>query len=142
MKTYLEKLKDPRWQKKRLKIFERDEWTCQICYNVESTLNIHRRYYLNDNNPWDYPDDSFVSLCESCHNTEKENRPEQEKRLLHSFKKHFFTEGIDFLAIYFDNARFFHINEFVIDVIGWVLYDEAIQKELIDRYFKRLRKTP
>lgn len=31
MSEYKEKLKDPRWQKKRLQIFERDDWCCQKC---------------------------------------------------------------------------------------------------------------
>ena len=35
---YSQKLKDPRWQKKRLQILERDEWNCQICHDNESTL--------------------------------------------------------------------------------------------------------
>ena len=26
--TYKQKLKDPRWQKKRLKVLERDDWKC------------------------------------------------------------------------------------------------------------------
>lgn len=42
-KTYAEKLKDPRWQKRRLEIFERDDWTCQfekvICRSRNFDLN-------------------------------------------------------------------------------------------------------
>lgn len=30
-KSYAEKFKDPRWQKKRLKIMERDNWKCCEC---------------------------------------------------------------------------------------------------------------
>jgi 5-methylcytosine-specific restriction endonuclease McrA len=29
---YLAKCKDPRWQKVRLEVFQRDEWTCQVCF--------------------------------------------------------------------------------------------------------------
>ena len=43
---YSEKLKDPRWQKVRLKVFECDEWTCQICFDQESQLKVHYKYYL------------------------------------------------------------------------------------------------
>lgn len=39
---YLEKLKDPRWQKRRLEIFQRDEFTCQVCFDTESTLHVHQ----------------------------------------------------------------------------------------------------
>jgi len=30
-KTYGEKLKDPRWQKKRLGLLEKADWTCLFC---------------------------------------------------------------------------------------------------------------
>ena len=39
-KTYLEKLKDPRWQKKRLEILERDGWKCMACGEKEKTLRV------------------------------------------------------------------------------------------------------
>ena len=29
--AYYRKLRDPRWQKRRLEIFARDDWTCQGC---------------------------------------------------------------------------------------------------------------
>jgi hypothetical protein len=35
---YSDKLKDPRWQKKRLEVFERDGWCCQCCGDSESPL--------------------------------------------------------------------------------------------------------
>jgi len=31
---YSKKLKDPRWQKKRLKIFKSDKFKCKICGDV------------------------------------------------------------------------------------------------------------
>jgi hypothetical protein len=62
---YFEKLRDPRWQKKRLKVMERDNWTCQICNVKESTLNVHHTAYIGD--PWDIPDRKLVTFCEQCH---------------------------------------------------------------------------
>lgn len=64
-KSYSEKLKDPRWQKKRLLIFERDTWACRCCGDKESTLNIHHTKYIGD--PWDCPDEHLITLCEDCH---------------------------------------------------------------------------
>jgi hypothetical protein len=66
---YSEKLKDPRWQKKRLAIMERDAWMCQACGNEKATLNVHHKEYHGD--PWDAPDDSLETLCESCHEDRK-----------------------------------------------------------------------
>lgn len=36
--TYAEKLKDPRWQKLRLEVMNRNEFHCEICGSGESTL--------------------------------------------------------------------------------------------------------
>jgi 5-methylcytosine-specific restriction endonuclease McrA len=63
--SYLEKLKDPRWQRKRLEIMQRDNFTCQVCYTKELTLNIHHLSYRA--NPWESPNDQLTTLCEECH---------------------------------------------------------------------------
>ncbi len=67
MKTYYEKLKDPRWQKKRLEVMDRDGFECQNCGATDKTLNVHHRAYLRGFEPWEYPDDSLETLCEDCH---------------------------------------------------------------------------
>lgn len=67
MKTYAEKLKDPRWQRKRLEIMERDGFKCRHCYSAEKTLNVHHKIYRKGKLPWDYEDEVFVTLCEECH---------------------------------------------------------------------------
>lgn len=63
--TYAEKLKDPRWQKKRLDIMSRDEFKCQYCGDVETTLHIHHLAYTG--NPWDASNDDLITACEHCH---------------------------------------------------------------------------
>jgi hypothetical protein len=68
-KTYWEKLKDPRWQKKRLEIMERDKFTCQHCSSSEKTLNVHHKFYKKRAEPWDYEDWQLITLCEDCHGT-------------------------------------------------------------------------
>lgn len=67
MTTYSEKLKDPRWQKKRLRILERDKWTCQHCNDTESTLHVHHGYYEWGIEPWEYPDRFLHTYCKGCH---------------------------------------------------------------------------
>ena len=61
---YSEKLKDPRWQKKRLEIFERDEWACQKCHTKDDMLVVHHMRYLWDKDPWDYSNDDLITLCQ------------------------------------------------------------------------------
>ncbi len=64
-KTYLRKLSDPRWQKKRLKILERDKWTCKKCGDTETELHVHHLEYHKD--PWNTPDKLLITLCAHCH---------------------------------------------------------------------------
>ncbi len=80
---YLRKLRDPRWQRKRLEIMQRDEFTCQYCYDTQTTLNVHHNYYQSDREPWDYPEAALITLCENCHTEETENRRSEEVLLLH-----------------------------------------------------------
>lgn len=65
--NYLEKLLDPRWQKKRLEVFERDEFYCRSCCNDKNTLHCHHFNYINGRDPWDYDNDNFITLCSECH---------------------------------------------------------------------------
>jgi len=72
-KTYVELLKDPRWQKKRLEIFSRDDWTCQRCGEKSRTLTVHHVEYEKDTQPWDYPNEYFMTLCSDCNLYEKDH---------------------------------------------------------------------
>lgn len=68
--NYSELLKDPRWQKKRLEIMQRDEFTCQHCGSSTEQLHVHHRYYDESLNPWEYENESLITLCENCHKRE------------------------------------------------------------------------
>lgn len=70
--TYAEKLKDPRWQKKRLEVFQRDNWKCCCCGYSGDTLNVHHRVYHKGLDPWKYKESLLVTLCEDCHKFEHE----------------------------------------------------------------------
>lgn len=72
MTTYSEKLKDPRWQKKRLEIFERDNFCCMMCYDDTNTLNVHHIRY-EGSNPWDTDNKYLITLCQDCHKDIKES---------------------------------------------------------------------
>ena len=68
-KTYSEKFKDPRWQKMRLKVLDRDEFKCRICGDKKNTLHVHHLIYFNGHDPWDYEDNFLITLCANCHNS-------------------------------------------------------------------------
>lgn len=64
-RNYSEKLKDPRWQKKRLEILQRDNFTCQYCGETTKTLHVHHIIYSNE--PWESEDWELNTVCEDCH---------------------------------------------------------------------------
>jgi len=65
--TYSESLRDPRWQRKRLEIMDRDDFTCKRCGKQKKTLHVHHMVYVHGRRPWEYPDDILVTICEDCH---------------------------------------------------------------------------
>jgi 5-methylcytosine-specific restriction endonuclease McrA len=69
-KPYRELLKDPRWQRKRLEIFNRDRFKCVRCGSDHKTLHVHHKFYNKNTPPWEYGNDCLVTLCEDCHSSE------------------------------------------------------------------------
>lgn len=67
MTTYSEKLKDPRWQKRRLEVFEKANFTCESCGATDKTLHVHHDCYLKGHDPWEYDDIMLRCFCSGCH---------------------------------------------------------------------------
>lgn len=64
-KSLSEIYKSPEWQKRRLEILNRDNFTCQLCGDTKTQLQIHHIEY--GDNPLTTPSDKLVTLCEDCH---------------------------------------------------------------------------
>ncbi len=158
---YLKKLRDPRWQKMRLEVFQRDSFHCQRCPPSETgeestdTLHVHHNYYETGKEPWEYPVEAFTTLCETCHEAETANRPEMDKYLIQALKKtglpYFGVEAlagaletlpVGYLANFYNEYRLTNFAEAIaespekLEVLHEVLkfsglYD--IVKSLIDR---------
>ncbi len=75
-KSYAEKLQDPRWQKKRLEILQRDNWKCVKCDCSTKSLHVHHLLYIKGHNPWEYKDKDLETLCLDCHKNEHFKSPE------------------------------------------------------------------
>lgn len=95
MSKYAEKLKDPRWQKKRLEVLNESEWTCSSCRSTDRTLHVHHRVYWPGIDPWDYPYPYYEVLCEDCHAEQTESdregrRTAEAEGLEHEFHKRVF----------------------------------------------------
>lgn len=82
--TYSEKLRDPRWQKKRAEILSRDFGCCYLCWQMCGgekelyqdnyygirELSVHHKYYEKGKQPWEYKNEALVTLCKDCHENE------------------------------------------------------------------------
>ena len=77
--TYAELLKDPRWQKKRLEIMQRDNFTCQYCGATDKELQVHHLVYYENMCPWEYNGDELITLCKDCHRKAHENNVNDDK---------------------------------------------------------------
>lgn len=125
-KTYSEKLRDPRWQKKRLEILSRDDFTCQFCQDKETTLNVHHVLYKYGKEPWDYENLYLITLCEKCHAEETESRKEQNQLLIEAFS----------LA----GASYTDVNSFACGLVELVAAKgHAYCRELFEAFPKYLR---
>ena len=63
--AYQQKLKSPNWQRKRLEILQRDNFTCKLCGDTEQSLHVHHEKY--DGDPWNIPNEHLTTLCSDCH---------------------------------------------------------------------------
>ena len=66
-KKYNDLLKAPQWKCKRKLILKRDNNRCTVCQKT-SGLHVHHTYYYKTfYPPWEYPNDSLLTLCAKCH---------------------------------------------------------------------------
>lgn len=112
MKNYKEKLTDPRWQKKRLKVLQRDDWSCRYCQSKEKSLHVHHLKYQN--NPWDIDDKYLITLCGECHEKYGEYMTNREmwKEAIINAQKH--MEEFDKIFRYFSIRKNVPNNKIII----------------------------
>ena len=138
--AYSDKLKDPRWQKKRLEILERDGWACQQCGDTDSTLHVHHRWYQSNLEPWGYPDQALVTLCETCHEGEADIK-EAIDCLSLAVREKFLTSEIADLTIAISSMPMVCAPDVVASALSLVISDKELQKIIVDLYFYNLKVT-
>jgi len=136
-KNYALKLKDPGWQKRRLEILGRDEWTCQKYYGSEHTLHVHHRWYENGKAPWDAPDEALVALCEMCHKEETKRRRGVEAGFVLALRRHFLSDEVEAIAKALSNMAEFHIPSVMAGCIIWALKNPQV---MTDGYFSEMER--
>ena len=135
LSPYQQKLLDPRWQKKRLEILQRDDWRCQRCFDSESTLHVHHRYYEHQYEPWDYSSDALVTLCADCHELETNRRPLYEQLLLQNLREIGLAyDQVAELAYSFESWPRETDYTFTISAIAWEISNESMRNNIAERY--------
>lgn len=64
------RLRDERWDILRRRLKEKSSYCCAKCkkkFSFSEYLTAHHKYYIEDRDPWDYPDEAFDVLCLKCH---------------------------------------------------------------------------
>jgi len=69
-KEYYGLLQDPKWKIKAQFIRKRDGHKCQHCGKKTPRLQVHHTVYIDGLKPWEYENDTLVSLCSTCHKKE------------------------------------------------------------------------
>lgn len=65
--SYSDRLKDPRWQRRRLEMLQAADFSCSCCDSKVKTLHVHHPLYRKGAMPWEYEDHELEVLCEDCH---------------------------------------------------------------------------
>ena len=111
--TYSEKLKDPRWQKKRLEVLQEHNFTCSMCKDTETTLHVHHFCYPISRNPWDSASEDLTVYCECCHALETYLNKEKPDYFIAETVKHKGLDSSFLLSLVHDNENvFFMISEY------------------------------
>lgn len=125
--SYAQKLKDPRWQKVRLRVMEAQSWTCQCCDSEEDTLHVHHGLYEKGKEPWEANPQTLWTVCENCHELVGDLQAACHREV--GFTKPSKLSGL-ILAI-----RFMRDNGFDGNFLEWACFMEwAIENDILMRY--------
>lgn len=124
--SYQKKLLDPRWQKKRLEIFNRDKFTCKMCGDTNNTLHIHHLKYVG--NPWDIDNDFLITYCKDCHEIVEEFKKNHLKVLSVTLRIADFNNI--FREVYsVDDSGFYKVTIFQLDENNALIRQMGIKEE-------------
>lgn len=138
---YLEQIQDPRWEKKCFEIFDRDGWCCRLCDDDESPLHIHHVRCVCDKEPWDYPQEQLITLCESCHVAEHEAMPGAISNLIEQIKDSgFLSDGVMVITNAFKELTMPYPQDITAAIIEHAFSNSDIFKMLTDAYFGHIER--
>lgn len=130
--TYSEKLKDPRWQKKRLEVLERDCFTCKQCGDTETTLHVH--HFTYSKNPWESEIHDLITYCKHCHYIVEQEKSEGDDYLCNIYKAKMVGGGFLFIA---ERVTTYHIYRLDKRATELVLFN-SISKSIVEFLAEKL----
>jgi hypothetical protein len=136
---YSEQIKSAKWQKRRLDILNRDEFTCQECGNKELTLHVHHKQYRKNASIWEYENWELTTLCEKCHSDTHEKlitKKEEYVKLIELLDKFSEEEKKGLLSLLDSICRYTRNGNF--PNLIYYLYMTAISNEFINRIYNEL----
>ena len=139
MKSYQNLLSSPKWQRKRLEVLNKSNFTCEVCGDNEATLHVHHKRYVNKARPWDTPDELLISLCESCHKQEHARLPISLKKLTEVIREKYLSSDIDEITEGFAKMPTFHLPEVEASVLKFMLSDVDCLEYAKKKYFKLVK---
>lgn len=139
-KSYSDKLKDPRWQKKRLEILERDGWSCLFCGDDEATLHVH--HISRHGEPWETPNTHLITLCSECHLQEEKDLNDVKQSIFGELQKCGFVSDMlnRIPSIFIGTDRGWKGYEPAIDILKMVVDDDDIWNMVADIFYDKLHK--
>lgn len=137
--AYSKLLLDPRWQKKRLEILNRDNWECQSCFDKEETLHVHHCYYEKDKLPWEYENESLLTVCATCHEEETNDFYAMKTFLSNTISsKGLLNTQLHELACAFYHIKLLPNDGYFISALSWFLEQENTSGIIKDLYSEHL----
>jgi 5-methylcytosine-specific restriction endonuclease McrA len=79
-REYRRLLQDVRWKIKAQFIRKRDGHKCQHCGKKTNRLQVHHTIYITGLNPWEYENETLISLCSVCHKKEHNIKTTKRKK--------------------------------------------------------------
>lgn len=138
MNKYADKYKNPKWQKKRLEILQRDEFSCRFCGDDKSMLHVHHIAYKGE--IWEQDNELLITLCESCHTREELALKRESFELIKNLRSLGFTaNSISSLAKVFEKDRGWMFYEPAFDILKLAVDEDQIW-ETIETLFWQLLK--
>lgn len=64
---YKDQLLTDEWKVKREEVLKADNYTCQICFKKDKSLEVHHKKYKFGHMAWQYETRELITLCHDCH---------------------------------------------------------------------------